>query len=130
MKYISLVALIFIFVSSVQAQSTSATFNKIRAIDQLQIGASDSHKATGIDTTVTLSNSKLTTSWAVRKYVNANSILIGSSAGGDLNGTYPNPNVIALQGRPISATAPSMGEVLKWSGSQWVPDTDHPRAIS
>lgn len=40
---------------------------------------------------------------------------------GDLSGTYPYLTVTALQGKAVSSTAPSDGEVLKWSGSAWTP---------
>jgi hypothetical protein len=43
------------------------------------------------------------------------------SAGGDLGGTYPNPSVVALQGRPVASTAPSLNYVLAWNGSAWAP---------
>lgn len=46
------------------------------------------------------------------------------SAGGDLSGSYPNPTVAKLQGRAVSSTAPSTGQVLKWDGSQWSPSVD------
>ncbi len=34
-------------------------------------------------------------------------------------------NANELQGRSLATTAPSSGEVLKWNGSSWEPDTDN-----
>jgi hypothetical protein len=45
-------------------------------------------------------------------------------AGGDLSGTYPNPQVNKILNRPISNTAPAIGQVLKWNGSEWIPSDD------
>jgi len=45
------------------------------------------------------------------------------NAGGDLGGTFPNPVVDALQGRPVANTAPANGQVLRWSGTAWEPAT-------
>jgi hypothetical protein len=44
-------------------------------------------------------------------------------AGGDLSGNYPNPTVDGLQGQPVSATAPTVGQSLAWSGTAWTPTT-------
>lgn len=48
----------------------------------------------------------------------------GDTAGGDLGGTYPNPAVVRLQGRAVSPTAPTTGQVLKWDGAAWAPGSD------
>jgi hypothetical protein len=48
----------------------------------------------------------------------------GESAGNDLSGTYPNPTVARIQSRPVSSTAPAVGQILKWNGTQWAPAND------
>jgi hypothetical protein len=45
----------------------------------------------------------------------------GVTVGGDLVGPIASATVDGLQGRPLSATAPSSGQVLSWDGAQWLP---------
>jgi hypothetical protein len=41
--------------------------------------------------------------------------------GGDVTGTSSASTVVKLQGRPISPTAPTTGQVLEWTGAAWTP---------
>jgi len=54
-------------------------------------------------------------------------VFVGDAAGGDLNGTYPDPTVHKLHGHDVANTAPSVGNLLSWrtvSGStKWRPST-------
>lgn len=49
---------------------------------------------------------------------------LASRAGGDLKGNFPNPNVIGLQGRPLSNLQPKVGDTLMWDGTQWRPSSN------
>ena len=47
---------------------------------------------------------------------------LAGPASGDISGTHPGPyTVTRMQGRNISSTAPSTGQVLTWNGSSWAP---------
>jgi hypothetical protein len=43
------------------------------------------------------------------------------SAGGDISGGITAATVIKLQTRAVASTAPAIGQVLTWSGTQWAP---------
>jgi hypothetical protein len=42
---------------------------------------------------------------------------------GDLTGPLESPSVVGLQGRSLSAVAPTTGQALVWTGTQWAPGT-------
>jgi hypothetical protein len=42
-------------------------------------------------------------------------------AKGDLAGMYPDPMVVKILNRPLSNTPPTIGQVLKWNGTEWAP---------
>ena len=52
-------------------------------------------------------------------------IVIGTPAGGDHSGVYPDPSVSALQGQTLSATPPAAGQVLAFVNGQWEPADDN-----
>jgi hypothetical protein len=49
------------------------------------------------------------------------SIVLGSTAGGDLSGSVGSATVVGLQTTPVSATAPALNEVLTYNGAAWAP---------
>jgi len=43
---------------------------------------------------------------------------------GDISGKSNATVISAIQGKPVSALSPGVGEVLKWNGAEWQPDVD------
>jgi hypothetical protein len=43
------------------------------------------------------------------------------SVSGDLTGSIPNPTVAQIQASPVSASAPTLGQRFRWSGTTWTP---------
>lgn len=50
-----------------------------------------------------------------------NALQTGGAASGDLSGSYPSPQVVALRGVGVSNATPSSGNYLKYDGSNWAP---------
>lgn len=88
-------------------------------------GSSNRHKASNIDLTNPLVIDGYTINTVQDAVLNVTNIInsgnVGFYATGDLSGTASAQTVIGLQGRPISATLPTVGYVLSWNGSSWTP---------
>lgn len=52
-------------------------------------------------------------------------ITTSTAAGGDLAGVYPAPQVTGIRNNPVSGASPSVGQILKWDGSEWTPSNDN-----
>lgn len=52
------------------------------------------------------------------------SITDSTSAGGDISGPFSNFRVQKIQGQTLNLSNPGVGQVLKWTGTEWAPDLD------
>ena len=48
---------------------------------------------------------------------------ISLDVSGDLTGSLPSPSVVGIQGQPVLVTTPTVGQVLRYNGTQWAPHT-------
>jgi hypothetical protein len=53
------------------------------------------------------------------------SVKASVTLGGDLSGTPGVASVIKIQNKPVSSTAPTSGQILKWNGTAWTPSNDN-----
>lgn len=51
------------------------------------------------------------------------------AASGDLGGTYPGPSVARVQGTAVSNATPTLGQVLQFNGTSWVPTSLLPTGV-
>ncbi len=74
----------------------------------------------GISVSITSGNATITNTGDTNA---SDDITTGTTLGGDLSGTLPNPTVAKIRGRTVSSTTPTNGQVLTYNTttSQWEP---------
>jgi hypothetical protein len=125
----SVVAAFFFLVlaAPLYGQSKATTTDVLTVKDRLRFGTDAVRYITSISDTITATSThrQAPTAKAVYNYVQG---AIGGSgaAGGDLSGTYPNPVVDGIQGRPLASTAPATSQAIIWTGTTWEPSWGNP----
>ncbi|MFN8847147.1 MAG: hypothetical protein ACK5W9_09875 [Bdellovibrionales bacterium] len=71
-----------------------------------------------------ISSSGVTTLLELIAGISSNYVKPTDALSGDLGGTFASPTVSGLRGRPVSSTAPVLGQVLKFNGNEWIPSAD------
>lgn len=101
------------FTNSAQVEALASA--QIAAITPASIGAF------ATDAIITIDHGGTGAFTANDALTNLGAMPVTQTAGGDLSGTLTSPNVVGLQGYPISANGPFGGAVLQYNGNVWEP---------
>ncbi|MEO0895608.1 MAG: tail fiber domain-containing protein, partial [Bacteroidota bacterium] len=109
----------------VTVSSTAPTSSQVLRYDGTEwVPSDDDADATNELQTLSLTGEKLSISSSTDSVDLSGFVLATETVTGDLSGTFASPTVDGLQGRALSANAPSVTEVLKWNGAEWIPSAD------
>lgn len=88
------------------------------------IPPSGSGSVTSIATTAPVTGGTITATGTIGLDINSTTLEVDGSDKLNAKNSSPIWNADKLQGKDVSSTAPTTGQVLKWNGSTWLPSTD------
>jgi hypothetical protein len=53
--------------------------------------------------------------------ISSSSAIVGTNLSGDVTSSGPVTTLASIQGKAVAASAPALGDVLTWNGTDWVP---------